>query len=340
MLRIHFTTEDLTRVRVARGPDLLWEIANSMQTLQRCDGRPAFGVWRRQVRPRLAGESRARAVSELLAPMLPPHGYSPDFLTAAPGDHGTLGAAVDAVLSTPRSRLRADLAVMAGGHRLPGATEALAYGERAALRALGDAFAGYFRRAIDPYWHSVHSHIDADCALRLRTFQEGGTEGLLNGLGPQFRWRPPVLEVDYPVTRELQLGGRGLTLQPSFFCWPTPVSLADPGLTPVLVHPIRHEADWLPEPEAERRRAAAREGALSALLGRTRAALLRAALTGGSTKELARRLDVTGPAISQHTAVLREAGLLTTVRRSGRTLHTTTAEGRALLRSTDDEDRR
>ncbi|NED28479.1 transcriptional regulator, partial [Streptomyces anulatus] len=35
MLRIHFTSEDLTRVRVAPGPDFLWEITNSVQTLQR-----------------------------------------------------------------------------------------------------------------------------------------------------------------------------------------------------------------------------------------------------------------------------------------------------------------
>ncbi|MEV4909344.1 transcriptional regulator, partial [Streptomyces albidoflavus] len=44
MLRIHFTPEDLTRVRVAPGPDLLWEISNSVQTLQRKDGERVFGA--------------------------------------------------------------------------------------------------------------------------------------------------------------------------------------------------------------------------------------------------------------------------------------------------------
>lgn len=71
MLRIHFTSEDLTRVRVAPGPDFLWEITNSVQTLQRADGQRVFGAWRRWVRPRLP-ESR-----RLLSPLLPPHGYSP-----------------------------------------------------------------------------------------------------------------------------------------------------------------------------------------------------------------------------------------------------------------------
>ncbi len=44
MLRIHFTPEDLTRVTVARGPDFLWEITNSVQTLQRADGEGVFGA--------------------------------------------------------------------------------------------------------------------------------------------------------------------------------------------------------------------------------------------------------------------------------------------------------
>lgn len=47
MLRIDFTPEDLTRVRVAPGPDFLWEITNSVQTLQRTDGERVFGAWLR-----------------------------------------------------------------------------------------------------------------------------------------------------------------------------------------------------------------------------------------------------------------------------------------------------
>lgn len=94
MLRIHFTPEDLTRVRVAPGPDLLWEISNSVQTLQRKDGERVFGAWRRWARPRLP-ESR-----ELLSPLLPPYGYSPDFLTPSAGERPTFRAAVDALLGT------------------------------------------------------------------------------------------------------------------------------------------------------------------------------------------------------------------------------------------------
>lgn len=323
MLRVYFTAEDLARVRVASGPDFLWEISNSVQTLQRRDGARVFGDWRRWARPRLSGSCR------LLSPLLPPHGCSPDFLTPTHGGGETLQAAVDTLVRTPLPRLRTDLTRVAATRRLPGWTESLARGDGAALRELGNALHTYHLEALAPFWPRVHAQIDADRVVRLHTLLDGGTDGLLAGLGPQLRWHPPVLEADYPVEQELRLDGRGITLQPSFFCWPTPVTLADGELPPVLVYPIDHATDWT-HPTAPDRPDG---GALGPLIGHTRAAVLKSSRTGASTVELARLLAVTHPAISQHVKVLRAAGLVTTVRRAGRSLHVATAEGRALLRS-------
>ncbi|AXK36009.1 ArsR family transcriptional regulator [Streptomyces armeniacus] len=323
MLRVYFTSEDLARVRVATGPDYLWEISNSVQTLQRRDGARVFGEWRRWARPRLSDSCR------LLSPLLPPYGYSPDFLTPTYGDCESLQAAVDTLVHTPPPRLRTDLTRVAASRRLPVWTESLAGGDGDALQRLGQALHTYHLEALAPFWHRIHAHIDADRIIRLHSLLDGGTDGLLAGLGPRFRWRPPVLEADYPVDHELRLDGRGLTLQPSFFCWPTPITLADSELPPVLVYPIDHAMDWTrPEPPER-----PDDGPLGPLLGHTRAAVLRAARTGASTVELARMLAVTHPAISQHVKVLRAAGLVTTVRRAGRAFHVATAEGRALLRS-------
>ncbi|MFB7558575.1 ArsR/SmtB family transcription factor [Streptomyces brevispora] len=322
MLRVYFTSEDLARVRVAPGPDFLWEISNSVQTLQRRDGERAFGAWRRWVRPRLSASPR------LLSSLLPPRGYSPDFLTPTSGDRATLQSAVDTLMSTPRPRLRADLTQLAASLQLPGWVSSLAGGDADTLRQLGEALRTYQLEALAPYWHRVHAHIDADRALRLRSLLDGGTEGLLAGLGPQFRWRPPVLEATYPVDQQLRLRGRGLVLQPSFFCWPTPITLADGDLPPVLVYPIHHTTGWAGPAPA---RPAEGAGPLGPLLGHTRAGVLRATRTGCSTVEAARLLDVTHPAVSQHLNVLRAAGLVATVRKAGRSFHVATAEGRALL---------
>ncbi|MGW6057073.1 ArsR/SmtB family transcription factor [Streptomyces sp. NPDC055189] len=323
MLRVHFTAEDLARVRVAPGPDFLWEISNSVQTLQRRDGAREFGEWRRWARPRLSDSCR------LLSPLLPPHGCSPDFLTPTRGADQTLHAAVDTLVRTPRPRLRTDLTRVAASRRLPGWTETLARGDGAALRQLGQALHTYHLEALAPFWPRIHAQIDADRVIRLHSLLDGGTDGLLAGLGPQLRWKPPVLEADYPVDQDLRLDGRGITLQPSFFCWPTPVTLADGELPPVLVYPIEHATDWTRPAPPDRMD----DGALGPLVGHTRAAVLKAVRTGASTVELARLLEVTHPAISQHIKVLRAAGLVTTVRTAGRSLHVATAEGRALLRS-------
>ncbi|MGW4229909.1 ArsR/SmtB family transcription factor [Streptomyces sp. NPDC004980] len=326
MLRVHFTPEDLARVRVAPGPDFLWEISNSVQTLQRRDGERAFGAWRHRVRPRLSDSRR------LLSCLLPPRGYSPDFLTPTSGDRTTLQAAVDTLLRTPSPRLRTDLAHLASTPQPPGWVRSLAGGDPDALRRLGDAVHTYQTEALAPYWQRIHAHVDADRAVRLRSLLDGGTEGLLTGLGPQIRWRPPVLEVAYPVDQQLHLRGRGIVLQPSFFCWPTPTTLADGELPPVLVYPIHHSSDWA---EPARRTRPQESGPLGPLLGHTRAGILRASRTGCSTVEAARLLDVTHPAVSQHVNVLRAAGLVTTVRKSGRSFHVATAEGRALLATED-----
>ncbi|WP_416981300.1 ArsR/SmtB family transcription factor [Streptomyces sp. T028] len=324
MLRVHFTADDLARVRVAAAPDPLWEIANSFQTLISGEAPLLFGQWRKMVLPRLG---RAHV---LLAALLPPRGYSPDFLTPDLRGSFDLAGAVDTVLATPRTRLRGDLTRLAASthrrHPLPPVTRALAEGEPAALRRLGTALHAHHHSALAPFWPRLRAHVDADRALRSRDVLDGGTDGLLAGFRPVLRWQPPVLEADYPVHREVHLGGRGLLLQPSFFCLRRPVTLADDTLVPVLVYPIQHTLGWAGE-------AVGTEGGapLGALIGRTRAAILEDVVVGRTTGELAVRFGVSGAAVSQHTAILRGAGLLVSVRRGRNVLHTITPTGLALL---------
>jgi DNA-binding transcriptional ArsR family regulator len=327
MLRVHFTADDLARVRVAAAPDPLWEIANSFHALISADAPLLLGEWRRLVRPRVG---RAHG---LLAALLPPRGYFPDFLTPDLRGAFDLGSAVDTVLGTPLARLRGDLTRLAAspvrGHPLPPGTRALADGEPEALRGLGATLHDYHRHALAPFWPRIRAQVDADRAVRARAVLEGGTDGLLAGFRPVLRWQPPVLEADYPVHRELRLRGRGLLLQPSFFCLRRPLTLALEDLTPVLVYPIQHALGWA-------RAGGGSEGSaeLGALIGNTRAAILEDVVTGRTTGELARRFGISGAAVSQHTAVLRRAGLLLSMRHKKYVVHTITPTGLALLDGT------
>ncbi|MGK3938055.1 hypothetical protein ABK046_06440 [Streptomyces caeruleatus] len=71
MLRIHFTPDDLTRIRVASTPDPLWETAFSLHRLQTTQGRWAYADWHRGTLAALTGTRLGAAVRGLLIPVLP-----------------------------------------------------------------------------------------------------------------------------------------------------------------------------------------------------------------------------------------------------------------------------
>lgn len=186
----------------------------------------------------------------------------------------------------------------------------------------------YHRAAIVPYWPQIQARVEADRAVRGRALLDGGAAELLGSLPPVLRWRAPILEADYPVDRELHLNGRGLLLQPSFFCRGTPVVYRDPSLPPVLVYPVGHT----PDPAFGETGGASLAPSLGKLVGHTRSAVLQAIRFGCTTSELARRAGVSLASASQHAAVLREAGLVLTLRHGNAVLHTLTPLGAALLR--------
>ena len=74
---------------------------------------------------------------------------------------------------------------------------------------------------------------------------------------------------------------------------------------------------------------------LSDLLGRTRAAVLGAVRGGRTTTELAHTVGTSLGSASQHAAVLRSAGLISTHRTGPAVLHSLTPLGESLLQAAD-----
>ncbi|GLZ80232.1 transcriptional regulator [Actinorhabdospora filicis] len=316
MLRVHFTAEDLTRVRVSAAVDPLWETLLAAHLLQKSDAEVLFGRWRRRAR----GE--AAAFGGLLR-LMPPYGYCPDFLTPATGTVH-LREGVEAVMSAPKTRIAHELTRLGGAGRLPGSAALLAEGDPATLRRLGAAITGFHDAVLAPHWPQINATVAADRNRRAADLMSGGVDRLLRTVVPGATWTPPVWQVPFPLDDDLYLDGRGLTLTPTFFCLKHPTRLLDPEHPPVLAYPANPRPGWLTEtgPAA----------GLGELLGATRAAALYA-LAGESatTTGLAARLGISPPTASQHARTLREAGLLVTVRAGKAVLHHATDLGRALL---------
>jgi hypothetical protein len=102
VLRIHFSSDDLGRTRVASGPDVLWEIVNSVQLLQNNEGRMVFEGWHRRAKTLLAAAPLVETM-RTLAVLCPHANYFPDFLTPIPAGTGpepVIDTAIETVMAT------------------------------------------------------------------------------------------------------------------------------------------------------------------------------------------------------------------------------------------------
>jgi DNA-binding transcriptional ArsR family regulator len=189
----------------------------------------------------------------------------------------------------------------------------------------------FWRAAVAPYWGRVLAHCEAECDARGRMVMAGGIEQLLAGLGRRAAWDGQVLELHDGPDGDVHLDGKGLVLCPSVFLAHRPARLLrtdEERGQAVLVFSAPPSAEqsallWddttLPS-----------QG-LAALVGQTRAAALRELRASRTTSQLADRLGVSAPCASQHAAILRESGLITTRRVRNTVLHSVTPLGMALL---------
>jgi DNA-binding transcriptional ArsR family regulator len=295
MLRIHFTVEDLSRLRMVASLGPVAESVFALELFARDEG-AVFSGWRSHVRDRLG--SRLPDIERLV------HEYRslPELLTL-------LGRATD----TANGTVRVD--------------------DQARQWTTAAVF-DFCRTAVVPYWSWLRGSLEGEREARGQTLITNGVEGMLGSLHPAVSWHPPVLELRNEPDRDLYLRGRGLVLSPALFLagkgcvvidaeqesgLPTVVFPA--AITPTIVSGLWSTLE--PGDQAH--------GALGALVGHTRAAALQALIESCTTGVLSRRVGISLASASRHTAVLREAGLITTARHRNTALHTLTPLGMALL---------
>jgi hypothetical protein len=311
-----FGPEDLGRVRFAVSP--LFELVSSLDALRDPAAHSLHEPWAQDAR---------RAVKDLdfwlLDAAAPEVGYCyrPDFIAPPPTKPvADLHEELERVRRTSPEQVSRELG-WAYPRGLPaGAQRLLQHG----LDDLVDAMAAYWERAIAPHWQEVKAILEADIASRAAQLAAAGPLAALSDLHRDVAYRDGTLEIRRPYEETVPLDGRGVLLIPSVFSWPRVWAMFDPPWQPSLVYTARGTgALWAP--------AKTPNAALSALLGKRRAEIL--TQLPASTQELAQRLHASPGGVSEHLAVLRDAGLIAGRREGREVRYTRTETGDSLVAS-------
>lgn len=329
MIRLHFGSEDIGRVRFALSP--MWETITSLRTLTATrGGLQMHRPWRDWVRGRLDDVDL-----DLLTALIRPAGYIPDFLVPSPARRSSsFEAALAQVTAADPAAVRwqlrhlADHPVAAPGPRRAERARLLRGLARlpdAGAAQVAEALAGYWRAAVAPHWPRLQALLRADLAHRLDELADGGVDALLRNLHPSVSYDGSTLRIVKYYDGDADLSGRGLLLVPCAFAWPDVIVLtAEPNVPTVSYSPRGIGTLWERHPSTD-------GSALAGVLGRTRATLLSQLDLPMSTTQLATALTLSAPTLSAHLHALHRAGLVSS-RRDGRAvLYSRTPIGEDLL---------
>lgn len=320
MIRLHFAPADLRRITVNSHSHVMWELMCSVHGLHVGESKPSM-------HGRPGASIRNSPSSPLLVDLVSDY-YIPDFLT--PTNVSDFEAGLDAIIDAPTDHLTTQIRRLSEVKRATGWTRELASGTKTARRRLAAALRAYYAGGIAQYLETAATAVEADRAIRARLLTEHGIDGLLATLHPYLRWEPPVLTIDCNETgganTDVSLDGRGLILLPTFYAvLPWCLKLSDAAVA--IAYPARRAAYGRAVGER-----------LATLLGPTRAAVLCTLTVAATTTHLAHRIGISLASASQHTAVLRNAGLVHTSRIGGAVLHTLTPLGKRLVDQTSRPD--
>jgi DNA-binding transcriptional ArsR family regulator len=295
MLTIRFGPSDLASLRFGVSPLIeLWE---SVRALQGPVGQASPGSW--------LADARA-AVRDLdfatLCALQSARGGSPAFVRPPPeGSFADLELELARIAATPAEQVRREISGGDDGSGAPDALRAFIEAPDAAVHGLSDLLRAYWQRVLATRWQRIQAALDGDVLYRALRIADGGIRALFGDIDRSVRYADGELIIDRTENASLELRGQGLLLVPSVFL---SAAIIDVGAwQPTLIYPSRGSGlVWEPQgPPPE---------SLAALIGPRRAAVLASLEAPSSTTALAHRLQVCPGSVSQHLAVLHDAGLI------------------------------
>jgi DNA-binding transcriptional ArsR family regulator len=299
MIRYELVGMDLADVRFAVSP--LTELVLSLRGWRDPGRYPLHLPWMRTW-----DEARSGLDMEMLLALTDRRLWTPDFLNPRP--YSPLTRIDDEFARLAESDpgvVARDLRAVHGVTDLPGPLRGPA---RRVLGRIVEALRAYWQGCFVPHWPQMRALLEGDVTYRGRQIAQHGLATMFADLSRMVRLIGNVVEIQLhtPLDYTRPTTG-GLTLVPTLWTTnaATPISPDEP---PMILYRARGLATlWEAQPPPA-------PGALTDLLGATRAGLLQLLATPASSTELAARLGVTPTAVNQHLRTLRAGGLLVSAR--------------------------
>ncbi|MEV0532345.1 ArsR family transcriptional regulator [Kitasatospora sp. NPDC050463] len=326
MGELRFGVHDIVNIRFAISP--LWETVASLRAVADPGRHVVHLPWIRRALALRQDRGLTVRTAPLSALLLPLHDDGPAFLTPSPRcPLAEIEEELAILLATPAEEVRAGLGAACPVQPRSPFGRRIAEDPERALPELADAVHAWWLAAVKPHWPRIRAVLEADIAHRTRQLAEDGIQQVLGGLHPSLHWAGDrLVSPDLPAAG-LDLGGAGITLTPSAFAGRFHLLPGHRSCPPGAVYPSRALGVlW-------ERRESAGDG-LARLLGRSRAQLLACTSSPTTTTQLAARTGLSLGAVSQHLAVLRDAGLVTSHRYRREVNYTVSDLGTALLQQT------
>jgi DNA-binding transcriptional ArsR family regulator len=324
LIRIHLTIDDLERIRIAERPDFGYELALGGGYLASGARGGHLSAWRREV-ARVWNPNNGR-LFDLYTRLYMPAFFAPvthatSTSTSTLTSPSTTGSGIDPTSPPAVAHLR-DLA---DSRALTPFTRALANGHTSAVTTLNRILADFRAAALDPFRRRITSVVATASAQAGTRASISGTAGMLRTLTPSVHWDGRILRLDTSFDGRESLDGRPLIFQPSVLATRITFNPLADSVTvsyPATAAAITRDSELRTPPPA-----------LVSLLGATRAAALSSVVkTPGVTNgTLAQTLGVSAAAASRHASVLRESGLIATVRSGQSVHHNPTSLGKDLI---------
>ncbi|MFC0506900.1 ArsR family transcriptional regulator [Micromonospora costi] len=328
MIRIELDEPTVTRTRIAISP--LWEVVTSLYLL---DAHPAEAPW-----PYTGWAGHARRVLAEVPETAPVRLFSaagsriPDFLTPVPpSSTPTLAEELAVLRGTPAALIAGEVPRYHRPDDLPGWLRPFVDDRETALDRLASGIEAYWDAAIAPWWPAMRAALDEEVLHRARALAADGPDALLADLHDRVRWERPVLTLVKSLEQSFRAVDRRLLLIPLIFSRGALTCSTDHPEIVAVSYQARGAAllaEGAPAPAAAD---AAVTDRLAILVGRGRAAVLRALSRPATTAGLAATLGLAPSTVSEHLAALLAAGVVHRRRVGRRVLYGLEPAGLALV---------